>query len=178
MIKVKLFRGGNMHVVRMQFSHGACCATGEMCGFSHFDPVITKQWGNTEKEQLQRIAPYAYEHILKYGYARQGEYHYGKGETVEEAWTNALKATQEHVDTYSYKGFQLRYFWFVKYPSSSTYENDALRQLISTDPRAIALGAFQNANTGNTVDGYLVAFENTIGEDPEQDEDEDDEGEW
>ena len=167
-----------MHVVRMNFSHGACCATGEMYGFSHWDSTLFKQWGNTEGEQLARIAPYSYGTLAERGFACQGEYHFGKGETVEEAWINALKATQEHVDTYSYKGHQLRYFWFVKYQGHRTYEDDALRQLISTDPRAIALGTFQNANTGNTVDGYLVAFENTYGENPEQDEDEDDEGEW
>ena len=152
-----------MYVARMTMSHGACCATGEMCGFFLWGPKDLVRWGTTEKEQLYQVAPYAKDYILKQGYGRQGEYHYGKGETVEEAWNNALRSVQEHVNCYSYKGHQLRYFWFVRYYDQDDYENQVLRAIVQQLPNVQALGAFVNANTGNTVDGYLVPFENTTG---------------
>lgn len=163
-----------MYVARMNLSHGACCATGEMCGFALWGPRDLEHWGGTERAQLERIAPYCRDHILKYGYGRQGEYHYGKGETAEEAWNNALRATQDHVDSYSYKGHQLRYFWFVQYRGHDEYENNPLREIVQQLPNVVNLGAFRNANSGNMVDGYLVPFENVNGSEPDEEEEYDD----
>lgn len=160
------------YLARMTLSQGACCATGELCGFSLWTPHDFNYRGGFDST-IKTVCSYAAPDVLKRGYGRSGDSYYGTGNTPEEAWNNCLKMVQERVDEYSYKGYQLRYFWFVHYHDSDDYENDELRQIVKKLPNVTPLGAFVNANTYNTVDGYMVAFENTTG-DTRDDEEEDD----
>ena len=166
-----------MYLTRMTFTSGACCATGELCCFISWGPKGMQYWGKTIEEQLKYIASSDYRNILERGHGKQADHYYGKGETLEEAWKNCLIAVEAEVNNYSYKGYQLRYFWFVKYNGSKTYENNKLRQVVQTMPDVLKLGEFVNANTGNTVDGYMMSFENKNGQNPE-DKDEEDDYEW
>lgn len=164
-----------MHAVRMQFSGGACCATGELCGFSHFPEEWFKgdRWSRNGPRTLQSVDPYNHRALAQQGWSKSSTYLYGQGDTVEQAWQNCLKAAQAQVDGYSYKGSQLRYFWFVKYRGDDEgYQNEPLRQIVANAPGVVKLGEYVNANSTNTVDGYMMVFENANGEEPEDDDDE------
>ena len=163
-----------MYLAKMCFSHGACCATGEMCAFTLFRPQDLANYGSTDRERVKYLARYAVDSIMKDDRGRHGEYFYGKGESPEEAWNNALRCVQEHVDCYSYRGMQLRYFWFVKYRSQDEHENQHLRAIVQEIPNVVKLGAYVNANTGNLVDGYMVPFENVNGSELDEEDEDDD----
>lgn len=161
-----------MYAVRMQFSAGACCATGEMCGFSSVGPswFAGDHWTRDKPRTLRDFDSLNHQALERDGYSHSNPYYYGKGETIEEAWQNCLKGLAVRVQGYSYNGHQVRYFWFVNYRGDDGYENDALRKIVQAMPGVVALGEYVNANSSNKVDGYLVPFENTHGEEPEDEE--------
>lgn len=166
-----------MHAVRMTVSPGACCATAELCNFSHWDENWFKgdRWSQNKGRTLEQLDAYNHRDLERQGWSRSGHYLYGQGETVEQAWQNCLKAAQAHVDSYSYKGSQLRYFWFVRYRNDDAgYQNEPLRQIVMNTPGVVKLGTHVNANSTNTVDGYMLKFENNNpnAAEPEEDDDE------
>lgn len=163
-----------MHAVRMSISGGSCCATAELCGFSHWDENWFKgdRWNQNFPRTLAQLDAYNHRDLERQGWSHSNSYLYGQGETVEQAWQNCLKAAQAHVDGYSYKGSQLRYFWFVKYRGDDEgYQNEPLRQIVMNTPGVVKLGTYVNANSTNTVDGYMMVFENATGKEPEEDDD-------
>lgn len=164
-----------MKAVRMTLSYGACCATAELRSFAHYDDNWFGDHPWREKRTLATLDPYNHKSLEAQGFSRSGDHFYGTGDTFTQAWQNCLKAVQESVDGYSYKGVQVRYFWFVQYrDGDGTYQHNELRELVMNTEGVVKLGAYVNANSSNTVDGYMMVFNNANGVDPEKEEDEDD----
>lgn len=152
------------YVVRMEKEDGRCCMTAEMASF--------QEMGYANKEQAIRSSGSCSRSIQENDSGcRIGGYFYGFGESLNDAWKNSLAEIQKSMEHYSYNGYQVRYFWFVKYDGDSEYVADSLRTIIATTPGVVALGEMRNANTYNTLDGYMVPFENTNGTDGEYDDD-------
>lgn len=153
-----------MIYVRMETSHAACCMTAEMARFIN--------WGDMDPEQFSReISRHTAEYLREHNSCHMSDYFYGKGETSEEAWKNALEELRKYVQEYSYNGVQVRYFWFVDYCTGNGYENNELRTIIAASPNVVKLGTHRNANTYNMLDGYMLVIENTNGTDGEDDDD-------
>lgn len=152
------------HVVRMEKEDGRCCMTAEMASFAEMEYI--------DKAHAIRNCGSASRSIQEsHNGCRIGDYFYGFGEHKLDAWKNALAEIQKSMEHYSYNGYQVRYFWFVKYDGDTDYVADSLRTVIATTPGVVALGEMRNANTYNTLDGYMLSFENTNGTDGEDDDD-------
>ena len=165
-----------MNIVRMTHIYGACCMTGELCSFTaladdwlerkkHYYPKFT------ETQLLMNCFGADCSSLLQDGQMQVRDHFYGKGETVEEAWQNALKQVQISVNRYRYAGKQVRYFWFVRHEGSDGYKNEPLRAIVQAIPNVVKLGNYVNANSRNEVDGYMVVFTNESGGMDIEDED-------
>ena len=165
-----------MHVVNMAIKYGSCCMTGEMLGYGHrkFAP---NQYRETPSEWLvdyygEGLGGY----LQKQDVYVYGDIIYAKGDTEEQAWKNALNKLQEMCNEYSYKGVQVRYFWFVDYNrDGNTFEAKALMDLVEKLPNVVNLGRHTNSNTHNLLQGYMAVFKNEPHENDAYDEEDDDE---
>lgn len=153
-----------MVYVRMETSYARCCMTAEMARFINYGDLTPEQFSH-------EVGFTQAEYLRERNSIKLSDYFYGKGETSEEAWKNALEELRQYVQEYSYNGVQVRYFWFVKYRDEGEYENNELRTIIKDTPNIVKLGEHRNANTYNMLDGYMLVIENTNGTDGEDDDD-------
>ena len=154
-----------MYRVFMRNVSGACCLTGEMCSFAVLELEFTER--NIRDTTYNSVGA-----VLGNHYSQRGDGFYGWGETPTDAWLKCLEAVQAGVNCYSYVGQQCRYFWFVDYQDGDGYQNDELREIVKNLPNVVKLGEYENANSANLVDGYMVPFVNANGQVREDEDDE------
>lgn len=153
-----------MHVVNATLKYGSCCMTGEMAGYAsrHFN---NNRAGFQYKTTLAWLQDY-YGKIIgdqleKYDTVHSGDTFYAKGATEEEAWGRLLHALQEDANRCTYKGVQVRTFWFVDYNRDGVrFEAEALRQLVAKREGTVHMGVHKNSNTRNLLDCYMAVFKN------------------
>ena len=146
-----------MYRAYMRQAEGACCLTAEMCNF-----CLTPDTELTERAAGSFTYGNPLE-VMENKWARRWDFVYGWGETPTDAWLKALEAVQAGVNQYSYVGQQCRYFWFVNYLDGYGYQNEELREIVQALPNVVKLGEYENANSANLVDGYMVPFVNANG---------------
>lgn len=151
-------KGKSMFYVRFETYYGRCCMTAEIANFSACGEI-------SEHHLIARFGVTGARRLSEKQFVTTSDTTYAKGETVEEAWKNAIEGIKDGVQDYSYNGIQVRYFWFVDYGGDEGWQNDELRQVVKAMPGVVRLGKYRNANTGNMLIGYMVPFENENGSD-------------
>lgn len=164
-----------MHVVQMTLKYGSCCMTGEMCGYYGY-ATTSGRFGQDESQWLNdNFRGLVGTTLQRENSVRYGDNFYAKGATRAEAWQNCLAALQADANRYSYKGVQVRTFWFVDYEQDGAhYTHDELRQAVKALPGTVHMGEHRNSNTRNLLDCYMAVFKNEPREDDDEEEDDDD----
>jgi hypothetical protein len=77
-------------------------------------------------------------------------------DSYHEAWTKAIAKMRERAKEGYHTGTRPIIFNFVKRKGTLWYEANILRKLVKAEPDVKFIGKWVNANTGNTIEAYVL----------------------